>query len=431
LKLLDVLGTTSETFSVGLGENKIEFRTINGILHFRNFGSGWERASSASVRESLRAREYTPGSVVAEKELFYYNGALWYAETTFTASSFLLDTDKIIKVGDLNNFTSLNVAQYVSTPIGLTASSSNNIHFYGSTVEVSSIDVVLPNATFLHPGRSFEISNSSEITIRIIRNGQTSPIITIGAAQKASLLLIANANNGGDWYTFNYSSGGGGGGGGSSSVDATLNLDLYGGGNPFALGQIVTYNPLSSPPKWELATSLNRNLGIVGIVTRVQSTIIEVTFAGEISILSGLTNGTKYYLSDTIPGGYTSSPGVYNIPLFIANSTSSAILLAGDDEDRFNRRVFVTLTPNQTYTLSVANRNIVYEGYVLNDGRHITFKATIYPTSPIEATVETLSSLVIDAEFDGFLCFIDNGSDIIMKNKFPETLNLLIFIKGA
>jgi hypothetical protein len=431
LKLLDVLGTTSETFSVGLGENKIEFRTINGILHFRNFGSGWERASSASVRESLRAREYTPGSVVAEKELFYYNGALWYAETTFTASSFLLDTDKIIKVGDLNNFTSLNVAQYISTPIGLTASSSNNIHFYGSTVAVSSIDVVLPNATFLHPGRSFEISNSSEITIRIIRNGQTSPIITIGAAQKASLLLIANANNGGDWYTFNYSSGGGGGGGGSSSVDATLNLDLYGGGNPFALGQIVTYNPLSSPPKWELATSLNTNLNIVGIITRVQSTIIEITFAGEISILSGLTNGTKYYLSDTIPGNYTSSPGVYNVPLFIANSTSSAILLAGDDEDRFNRRVFVTLTPNQTYTLSIANRNIVYEGYVLNDGRHITFKATIYPTSPIEATVETLSSLVIDAEFDGFLCFIDNGSNIIMKNKFPETLNLLIFIKGA
>lgn len=431
MKLLDVLGTTSETFSVGLGENKIEFRTINGILHFRNFGSGWERASSASVRESLRAREYTPGSVIAEKELFYYSGALWYAETTFTASSFLLDTDKIIKVGDLNNFTSLNVAQYANTPIGLTANSSNNIHFYGSTTIVSSIDVVLPNATFLHPGRSFEISNSSEITIRIIKNGQTNPIITIAAAQKASLLLIANANNGGDWYTFNYSSGGGGGGGGSSSVDVTLNLDLYGGNNPFALGQIVTYNSLSSPPKWELATSLNRNIGIVGIVTRVQSTIIEITFAGEISILSGLTNGTKYYLSDTVPGGYTSSAGLYNIPVFIANSTSSAILLDGDNEDRFNRRVFVTLNPNATYTLNVANRNVIYEGIVLNDGRHITFKATIYPTIPIEATIETLSSLVIDAEFDGFLCFIDNGSNIIMKNKFAETLNLLIFIKGA
>ena len=432
MKLLDVLGTTSETFSVGLGENKIEFRAINGILHFRNFGSGWEQASSASVRESLRTREYLPGTVIAEKELFYYNGALWYAESTFTASSFLLDTDKLIKFADLTNFVSLNVTQYIgSGGVALTANSSNYIHFYGNTNAISSIDVYLPNSTLLHPGRNFEISNSSEITIRIIRSGTTAPIISLLPEQKVSLLLIANANQNGDWYTFNYSSGGGGGGGGSSSVSVALNLDLYGSFNPFGSGEVVTYNPLSTPPKWEKATSLNKNMGIVGIVTSIGSASIEVTFAGEITGLTGLTAGTKYYLSETVPAAYTSSPGIYNVPLFIANSGSSGVLVSGDEEDRFNRRILLTLAPDGTYTLNSGTKNIIYEGSVLNNSDHISFKATIYPGSPPDATIETVSSLIIDGEYDGFLCFIDDGSNIYMKNKFAESLDLLIFIKGA
>jgi hypothetical protein len=46
-------GTNSESFSIGLGEKKIDFRTFDGVFYFRNFGGGWQKASSELLKDSV------------------------------------------------------------------------------------------------------------------------------------------------------------------------------------------------------------------------------------------------------------------------------------------------------------------------------------------------------------------------------------------
>lgn len=431
MKLLDVLGTSSETFSVGLGEKKVELRTVDGVLHFRNFGGGWEEASSASVKESLRPRSYVPGLALAEKELFVHSGSLWYTEVPFTASSFLLDASKVTKVVDLNNFTSLNVAQYVNTNVALSAETSDQVYVFGSTSGASFIRLYLPPANTLQIGRHYDLINTSEVSVQVYRSGDTSPLLVVQPNQKAFFFVTTNTNVGGTWYTFNYSSGGGGGGGGSSAIVVTLDLGQYGGVNPFGLGNVVTYNPLSSPPKWEKATSTNYNLGSVGVVTTVASLSITVTFLGEVDVFSDLTVGSTYYLSDTSPGNYTDSRGTYNVPLFVATSQTKGVLLSASDSDnRFNKRTLLTLNVDQEYTLTLPGKHVQYEGYVLSEPRYVSFKATCYPGSPPSVIVETFSSYVTDTESDGFLCFVDKGSNVVLKNKLQSTVTLLLFVRG-
>jgi hypothetical protein len=53
MRLIDVGGTNAESFSIGLGEKKIELRTIDGILYFRNFSGGWNRVSSESISNAF------------------------------------------------------------------------------------------------------------------------------------------------------------------------------------------------------------------------------------------------------------------------------------------------------------------------------------------------------------------------------------------
>lgn len=431
MKLLDVLGTSSETFSVGLGEKKVELRTVDGVLHFRNFGGGWEEASSASVKESLRPRSYVPGLALAEKELFVHSGSLWYTEVPFTASSFLLDASKVTKVVDLNNFTSLNVAQYVNVNAALSAETSDQVYVYGSTSGASFIRLFLPPANTLQVGRHYDLINTSEVSVQVYRSGDNSPTLVLQQGQKAFFFLTTNTTATGVWYTFNYSSGGGGGGGGSSAIVVALDLGQYGGVNPFGLGNVVTYNVNASPRKWEKATSTNYNLGPVGVVTTVASLSITVTFLGEVDTFSDLTVGSTYYLSDVVPGAYTDSPGTYNVPVFVATAQTKGVLLSASDSDvRFNKRTLLTLNVDEEYTLTVPSKHLQYEGYVLSEPRYVSFKATCYPGSPPNVTVETFSSYVTDTESDGFLCFVDKGSSVVLKNKLQSTVTLLLFVRG-
>ena len=104
MKLLDIFGTSSNSFSIGLGEDKIEFRSINGELHFRNFGTGYQKASSESLKEALRVRDYNSETTIGENELIQYNGALWYSKQTFISTTWEQDTKYLVKIADLSNF---------------------------------------------------------------------------------------------------------------------------------------------------------------------------------------------------------------------------------------------------------------------------------------------------------------------------------------
>lgn len=53
MRVIDVDGTQKEGFSIGLGRLKVEFRTFNGVLHFRNHKSPWYRLTGVQIQEGF------------------------------------------------------------------------------------------------------------------------------------------------------------------------------------------------------------------------------------------------------------------------------------------------------------------------------------------------------------------------------------------
>ena len=347
MKLLDVFGTNSESFSIGLGEKKIDFRTFDGVFYFRNFGGGWQKASSELLKDSVRMRTWGPGLTLAEGEIFLYNESIWESKITFETINFLQDSVNLIKVVDLSNFTKLN--SNVS-PHYLVTEDSDTIYIEGqSGVDVN---VFLPDSTTLHVGRKFLFINESNAKVNIFKK-ETNQYDSINSGESISLILSLNDTIPGTWSKINF--------GGSvissneisdNQLTVNLNLSQYGGVNPFLLGDIVFYNVSNS--KWEKAYIGNFDLNILGIVSDKTSNKIYVKFFGEVEFSEPLTYnnvtivpGTLYYLTDLelIAGKVSSIPSPKEPKkIFIAISTTKILILdLGQSEQKNTSEVLVTL----------------------------------------------------------------------------------------
>ena len=431
MKLLDIFGTSSNSFSIGLGEEKIEFRTINGELHFRNFGTGYQKASSESLKESLRVRDYNTETNIGENELLQYNGALWYSKQTFISTSWEWDLKYLVKISDISNFFAYSINTITSNSLALTASSSKNIHISGSTSLFSSLSIYLPIASLLEIGREFIINNGSEIPLEIHRFNTNTPVIIIKPRERASLLLLSNVIESGEWAPFNFSSASGGGGG-SGLIEANLNLTQYPNNqNPFSIGDIVTYNPDTIAAKWDKGLSNNFNAEIMGVVSALSGQTITVQISGLVSGLSDLISGKKYYLSPTTSGALTDSPGIYNVPVLIANSESTGYLISNDPNSRFNRISIITLNVGSSYKLNYGNYSFTIDGYVIGDHRGISFSGHVFSGPTSDAIITTISEFVIDSDSAGFLCFYQSGNDIYLKNNLETSVDIRVNIRGS
>lgn len=430
MKLLDIFGTSSNSFSIGLGEDKIEFRSINGELHFRNFGTGYQKASSESLKEALRVRDYNSETTIGENELIQYNGALWYSKQTFISTTWEQDTKYLVKIADLSNFILFNVNNLTSGSLALSSEFSKNINIVGSAA-IQSLSIYLPNALTLENGREFIINNSSEIGLEIHRFGTNTPILVIKPNERASIILLSNISTSGEWSIFNFSSAGGGGGG-SGLIETTLNLDQYPNQqNPFAIGDVVVYNPDTIAAKWDKGISNNFNAEIVGIVSALSGKIITIQISGGVAGLSNLISGKKYYLSPTSPGTLTEDAGIFNIPILIANSESTGYLITNDPNSRFNRKHIVTLGIGSTYKINQGNYSFQIDGYVIGDHRNISFTGHVFSGPISDATISTISEYVIDSDSAGFLCLYQSGNDIYLKNNLETSIDIMLNIRGS
>lgn len=431
MKLLDIFGTSSDSFSIGLGENKVEFKVINGELHFRNFGTGYQKASSESLKESLRVRDYNTENTIGENELLQYNGALWYSKQTFISTSWEQDLRYLVKISDLTNFLSFSVSNIAASSLTLTSNISKNINIFGSTTLFASLSIYLPNATLLEIGREIIINNSSEINLEIHRYGTTTPIVILKPRERVSVILLSNILEMGEWTEFNFSSSSGGGGG-SSLIEAILNLEQYPNEqNPFSIGDIATYNPDIIAAKWDKGLSNNFNAEVLGVIASLSGRAITIQTSGLVSGFTGLISGKKYYLSPTIPGTLTDDPGIFNIPILIANSESTGYLIQNDPNSRFNRKSIITLGISSSYKLTQGNYSFAIDGYVVGDHRDISFSGNIYSGTPSDATIITQSEYIINSDTPGFLCIYQLDNDIYIKNNLNISINVMLNIRGS
>jgi hypothetical protein len=431
MKLLDILGTTAETFSLGSGEKKIELRSIDGVLYFRNFGTGWQKASSESIKESLKLRTWYSGILLSENEIFSHNNSIWCSILTFTSTLFNSDANNFIKVSDILNFLKIDVSKI--TLINLNPDTADSILIENENTNISFIRINLPDEDFLNAGRQILFINNSNINVRIYRKNQESGFFTVNSLSSLALVLTFGE------YVWTSLSFGGSEGGGGNVIDVTINLSDYGQNNvinPFSVGDIVYYDQVKK--YWDLAYSSNNNLDIIGIVTYRFSNKIGVCLFGQISFTNGLLDnssnaieeGRTYYLTDDPlnPGGFSSLQGSINKKLFIALSPSTIFFLNNNDEERFNEQKIYTLDNNSSVNL---NEGYSYrlDGHIHDDLNLTTFSGYIYQSTPVEALIESSSDIVFDSDSPGGLCFFMDGNNLKMKNTLGSSKKIIIYRK--
>ena len=428
MKLLDILGTSSESFSLGAGEKKVEFRSINGVLHFRNFGTGWQKASSESLQESLRLRTWNSGLLLGLHELFFHNNSIWFSTTSFISNNFQSDSSNFIKIFDAENFLKINISSQITQNLLNTV--SNIIYFTGFSPDAFKT-INLPNAQTLNEGRQFTFLNDSESDIRIYKHDDTSTYFQVKSKQSLGLILISNTTIQGTWSSLNYS--GAGGGSGNYELEATLNLNNYSGGtNPFTINNIVYYKD----NYWQKAISDNSDIKLIGIVTGVTTNKIKIAFSGQIDFIgtvlidgvNSVVPGTMYYLSDTNAGNVTNSPGIINKKLFLAITTNSIFMIPETEYERFSEKKIYELFNGASVNL---NEGFSYklDGFIQDDPNLTTFNGYIYNSTPTDGLIESSSDVVFDSDSIGGLCFFMDGNNLKMKNNLGSSKKITIYRK--
>jgi hypothetical protein len=110
VKYFELDGTNKDSFSIGLGANKVELISVNGELYFRNFkdltrpvGSG---TSGSGISGSSVPKTYAAAQSYDAGELITYNETLWRINATITTaanSSFNAILNYVDMIADYSN----------------------------------------------------------------------------------------------------------------------------------------------------------------------------------------------------------------------------------------------------------------------------------------------------------------------------------------
>ncbi|MCB1712100.1 MAG: hypothetical protein KDH96_06395, partial [Candidatus Riesia sp.] len=309
-QLLNTKGTNSESFSLGLGENKVEIRSIDGVLYFRNYQGAWERVATPVQAASAFILPWATGLAILENQAITYNGSIYIAETDFTAGSTFED--------DILNFSKLTTYDHLSSydttvdssPVSVNNTDANIFIFEG-TGGTDPFEIRLPPIAQANFGATRIVINNSDsqISVKTSAGADLTPPLLLDIGESANLFITSS----GDWLPF-------GSGGGSADTDLEVIQ-----ANSFSVGDVIAKD---SGGNYVLATTSDNKLGLVSFA---DGSRFKVRLIGELDLTGHpslpLTDGTLYYLSDTTAGEFTDTPPTESFPVFVAISTTSALIL--------------------------------------------------------------------------------------------------------
>ena len=174
----------------------------------------------------------------------------------------------------------------------------------------------------------------------------------------------------------------------AATASTTVNL-----ANTFTVGQVVrAHNSPTSP--YVLAQANNStNQAVFGIISSASPTQYTVTTSGRVVNMSGLSQGTLYYLSDTTPGAITAfeptTASSYSKPVFIATSSTDGVFIN-------QRGLYVgvaTAVPQQLLPSLGGNSG----KFLTNDGSTASWQTIPTTSATIAATIG--STFVQNANF--------------------------------
>ena len=164
MKGLNLIGTTSESFKMGVGENSVELRVIQGKLYFKNFGEPFKELLANDAEIVLSPLQWSPSINYGVGNLIYYSGGLFVViKAHISGNNFLANNDSYRKIYDVNNFTKINITTQGSASLDLL--SSQYIYLFGTAP--GNFTLKLPDPTSIKIGSQYTIQNNSSKTIKI------------------------------------------------------------------------------------------------------------------------------------------------------------------------------------------------------------------------------------------------------------------------
>lgn len=200
MKYLDLSGTTSVSFKIGVGENSTELRVINGVLHYRNHGEAYVPLNVGVASYVLSPLVWAPNTQYQKGNLVYYGGVLFQVLNSHTSSgSFLSQNDVYRKVADVQNFSKYNTDTVPS--VVLSQLDSDYVHVVGNTT--GNFSLKLPDPTSISLGSTYEVRNDSSRNVQVYSYGNDS-VLTLAPGRTVRLSLSNASVYAGGWVFVYY-----------------------------------------------------------------------------------------------------------------------------------------------------------------------------------------------------------------------------------
>lgn len=308
-QLLNTKGTNSDVFSLGLGTNKSELKTIQGKLYFRNYQGAWERVATPAQAQSAFIIDWITGTSILTNQVVQYNGSLYIAEIDFTAGATFED--------DILNFSKLvtfdHISSYTTTidssPV-ITNNTDADIFILEGTSGVDPFVIRLPPVAQVNLGKTRIVINNSDsiLNVKDAVGGDLSIPLSLFPGESATIVVTA----GGVWLPF----------GAASTNPSVLKVTVA---NSFTVGDVV--GQTGGGVYVQAATTTNK----IGLISYADAGRFEATILGEVDLTGHpsvpLSPGVLYYIDGTTPGDFTNIKPATAVPVFLAIDTTTALVL--------------------------------------------------------------------------------------------------------
>lgn len=310
MKYLDIDGTNKDSFSIGLGSNKVELLTIDGKLYFRNFkdisrlvgsGSGGSGSTGGTIPRAWTISDtYDAGELITYTEPSSGNQSLWRVNNTITNSlnsSFNNILNYIDKISDYSGL----LRKRVDNIVNLEKSNNSFVLLYDESGITSDGIINLPDPNFpvsnsITPGFQIMIQNDSSNWKSQVKKSNGVDVILVEKGVALVTLVNASTNT---WSAIQIGSG-------SSTALASGDKLTTLSGTSIA-GQTIGSIVENTNSGWVLAqdtedhSNSEKTLGVISSIS--PGLIPTILLYGRDTISTyAFTRGEKYYLSKSVSG---------------------------------------------------------------------------------------------------------------------------------
>lgn len=409
MNFFDISGTNRSSFSIGLGENKVELFSKNGKLFIRNFDSSIIDISTISeLTNNFEIKEWQANTQMNKNNLIIYNNSLFICNTTHLSTTVFNDSffTHIISYNALAKIPANNNSVFF-----ILKNHGNDFYFYGSNTGIHSI--IFPNCLFENIGKHIRIYNFSNCTLNIYLNDQTTYFSSVNLNQTKEYLLISNLTSNGEWKEVDY----------FQLEEKEINEVKIEETNNFSIGDILSHDGSN----WILA-SIDSNFSPIGIIRDRTNDYFVLVFYGYLNLVNYLGSnpfpfiiGKEYYLSTN--GNWTTTFNKLKQPVFTAFSSTEVIVNFKSSEKKFSFNI--EILNNQIFSENISFG--IYKIYYTNNPEK---NCMVYYSNNNVILKNSLPANNIFFNLEGTLnkinIFKNLSNNFCIENKTGNTINLTI-----